>query len=221
MTIRQEQGKEHRKVEELVRDAFWDIYRPGCCEHLVVHRLRDDGCFIKELDLVMEDQGKIIGQVMYANATLDADDGRSIDVATFGPVSIHPAYQGRGLGVKLIDHSLSMAKGLGIKAVFIEGDPAFYQRCGFCSADMYGVYENEKRTPNPYFLAKELSPGFLKDKKGIYHTPRPYFVTDEDVEAYDRLFPLRPKGSPQRPIRQPTTCIPHDIEEPQITPMPA
>lgn len=76
--IRLERKEEYREVEHLVRESFWNVYRPGCLEHYVLHQLRDDNAFVRELDFVIELDGKIIGQNMFMNAIIKADDGRDI-----------------------------------------------------------------------------------------------------------------------------------------------
>ena len=52
--IRNEKEQEYREVENLVRESFWNVYRPGCTEHYVLKKLRDDKDFVEELDFVME-----------------------------------------------------------------------------------------------------------------------------------------------------------------------
>jgi len=86
--IRLEKKEEHRAVETLIRDAFWNVYRPGCMEHYVIHQLRNDPAFVQELDFVMEKDGEIIGQNMFMHAVIKADDGREIPIMTMGPICI-------------------------------------------------------------------------------------------------------------------------------------
>ena len=88
--IRNETEADRRTVENLVRESFWNVYRPGCMEHFVLHRLRDDPAFVPELDLVMEKDGKIIGQNMFMRAVIKADDGRDIPIMAMGPICIAP-----------------------------------------------------------------------------------------------------------------------------------
>ncbi len=123
--IRREEVQDYRQTEELTREAFWNVYRPGCYEHYLLHCFRDREEFVPELDLVMEIDGKIMGHIMYTRAWIQADDGRRIPVLTFGPVSIHPNYQRRGYGKALVDESLELAKKLGAKAVCIRGESGF------------------------------------------------------------------------------------------------
>ena len=110
--IRRETPADYRAVEELTREAFWNVYRPGCSEHYVVHCLRDRPEFVPELDLVMERNGELIGHILYVRAEIQADDGRRIPVMAFGPISIRPDCQRQGLGKALLDESLERARAL-------------------------------------------------------------------------------------------------------------
>ena len=107
--IRLEKKEEYRAVENLVRESFWNVYRPGCSEHYVIHVLRDDPAFIKELDFVMEQDGRIIGQNMFMRTIIEADDDRTISVLTMGPICIANDLKRQGYGKALLDYSLEKA----------------------------------------------------------------------------------------------------------------
>ena len=94
--IRNENPCDHREVENLVRESFWNVYRPGCLEHYVLHVLREDPAFVKELDFVMEKDGVIIGQNMFMRAVIASDDGRQIPILTMGPICIKPELKRQG-----------------------------------------------------------------------------------------------------------------------------
>ena len=138
-TIRLEKKEDYREVENLVREAFWNVYRPGCSEHYVIHVLRDDPAFVKELDFVMEQNGELIGQNMFMRAHMDADDGRVIPVLTMGPIGIAPAYKRQGYGKKLLDYALEKAAAMGFGAVLFEGNIGFYGHSGFRYARSFGI----------------------------------------------------------------------------------
>ena len=161
--IRPETPADYREAENLTREAFWNVYRPGCLEHYVLHCYRNDPDFIPELDFVMEKDGKLIGQVIYVKAEIVCDDGRHLPIMTFGPISILPEYKRKGYGKKLLDYSLEKAAGLGAGAICMEGNIDFYGKSGFVVASTKGIhYHAEPRDEEvPYFLAKELKPGFL------------------------------------------------------------
>lgn len=193
--IRNETPADYAAVEHLTREAFWNVYRPGCMEHYVLHVLRNDPAFVPELDLVMEQDGQIIGHVMYMRAAITANDGREIPIMTFGPISIRPDLQRRGLGKHLLETSMEKAMALGAGALCIEGNLDFYGKSGFVVAGTRGIrYHGEPdQEIVPYFLLKELKPGFLNGVTGVYHTPQGYFVDEAAVEAFDRDFPPKQK----------------------------
>ncbi len=191
--IRREVPTDYSAVEHLTREAFWNVYRPGCLEHYVIHVLRKDPAFVPELDLVMEREGQLIGHIMYMRAAITADDGREIPIMTFGPISIRPDLQRQGLGKRLLDYSMGKAAELGAGALCIEGNLDFYGKSGFVLAGTRGIrYHGEpEQEIVPYFLLKELRPGFLEGVTGIYHTPQGYYVDEAAAEAFDQKFPPR------------------------------
>ena len=138
-TIRRERTEEYREVEHLVREAFWNVYRPGALEHYVLNQLRNDAAFVPELDFVMEKDGKIIGQNMFMRAVIKADDGRNIPIMTMGPICIAKEYQQQGYGKQLLDYSLEQAKQLGCGALCFEGNINFYGKSGFTFARTFGI----------------------------------------------------------------------------------
>ena len=194
-TIRQEKKEEHRAVENLVRESFWNVYRPGCSEHYVIHVLRDDPAFVKELDFVMEKDGVLIGQNMFMRTVINADDGRTIPVLTMGPIGITPELKRHGYGKKLLDYSLAQAAAMGFGAVLFEGNIGFYGKSGFDYARSFGIryHDLPEGADDSFFLCKELIPGYLDGITGVYQTPQGYYVDDKDVEAFDRVFPPKQK----------------------------
>ena len=194
-TIRLERIEDYRKVENLVREAFWNVYRPGCSEHYVIHVLRDDPAFIKELDFVMEQDGSLIGQNMFMRTIIEADDGRVIDVLTMGPIGITPELKRQGYGKALLDYSLEKAAEMGFGAVLFEGNIGFYGKSGFDYASKFGIryHDLPEDADASFFLCQELIPGYLDGITGVYQTPQGYYVSDEDVEEFDKDFPPKEK----------------------------
>ena len=194
-TIRLERTEDYREVENLVREAFWNVYRPGCSEHYVIHVLRDDPAFVKELDFVMEQNGELIGQNMFMRTVINADDGRVIPVLTMGPIGITPELKRRGYGKKLLDYSLEKAEATGFGAVLFEGNIGFYGHSGFTYARSFGIryHDLPEGADDSFFLCRELIPGYLEGVTGVYQTPRGYYVSDADVEEFDKRFPPKVK----------------------------
>ncbi len=195
ITIRLESKEEYREVEDLIRESFWNVYRPGCSEHYVIHVLREDPAFIKELDLVMEQNGRLIGQNMFMRTVINSDDGTDIDVLTMGPICITPELKRKGYGKLLLDYSLEKAAKLGFGAVLFEGNIDFYGKSGFDYARKFGIryHDLPEGADDSFFLCKELIPGYLDDVTGVYQTPAGYYVKDSEVELFDRQFPRKEK----------------------------
>ncbi len=194
-TIRLENKEDYRGVENLVRESFWNVYRPGCSEHYVIHVLRDDPAFVRELDFVMEKDGRLIGQNMFMKTVIEADDGSVVNVLTMGPIGITPELKRRGYGKTLLDFSLEKAAELGYGAVLFEGNIGFYGKSGFDYASRFGIRYHglPEDADSSFFLCKELVPGYLDGITGVYQTPQGYYVKDEDVEEFDKDFPVKEK----------------------------
>ena len=193
--IRLERKEEYREVENLVRESFWNVYCPGCLEHYVINQLRDDKAFVKELDFVMERNGRIIGQNMFMKAIIKVDDGRKIPILTMGPICITPELKRKGYGKILLDDSLRKATEMGFGAVCFEGNIDFYGKSGFTYASEYGIRyhglpEGEDAS---FFLCKELIPGYLDGITGEYAPPQGYFVKEEEAEEFDKMFSYKEK----------------------------
>ena len=195
VTIRLEKKEEYREVENLIRESFWNVYRPGCSEHYVMHVLRDDPAFVKELDFVMEQNGRLIGQNMFMRTVINSDDGGDIDVLTMGPICITPELKRRGYGKLLLDYSLENAKEMGFGAVLFEGNIDFYGRSGFDYARNFGIryHDLPEGADDSFFLCKELVTGYLDGVTGVYQTPGGYYVDDRDVGEFDSSFPVKEK----------------------------
>ena len=190
-TIRLEEKKDYRTVENLIRESFWNVYRPGCSEHYVIHVLRSDPAFVKELDFVMEQGGRIIGQNIFMETIIEADDGKIIPVLTMGPICIANDLKQQGYGKALLNYSLDKAAALGFGAVLFEGNIDFYGKSGFDYASKFGIryHDLPEDADSSFFLCKELKEGYLDGISGVYQTPQGYYVNDADVEEFDKQFP--------------------------------
>ena len=193
--IRKETPGDYRQVENLIRESFWNVYRPGCLEHFVIHELRNDPAFVKELDFVMEQDGRIIGQNMFMRAVIKADDGRDIPIMTMGPICIANDLKRQGYGKQLLDYCLEKAAELGCGALCFEGNIRFYGKCGFGYAREKGLrYRGlPEGKDDSFFLCKELIPGYLDGITGEYGPPQGYFVDEAACEEFDKQFPPKVK----------------------------
>lgn len=196
ITFRNETPADYRAVENLVREAFWNIYKPGCDEHYILHCFRERNDFVPELDIVMEENGVLVGHVMFSRCCIKIEGGGSLPVMTFGPVSILPDFQRKGYGTLLLRHVMQKAKDMGCGALVITGNIDFYGKLGFVAAKSKGIrYEAEPDAD--YFLIAELVPGFLenglKGAVGTFREPDGYFIDSKKAEEFDRSFPPKEK----------------------------
>ena len=188
-SIRVEEERDYSTVEGLVREAFWNVYRPGCTEHYVLHHLRNCPDFIPELAFVMEADGKIIGQNVFVKAQITKSNGTAFPILTMGPICIANEYKRKGYGKILLDYSLEKAKALGYGAVCFEGNIDFYGKSGFDYASKFGIKYHglPEGMAADFFLCKELKPGYLDGITGVYATPAAYFVAEENPEDFEKF----------------------------------
>lgn len=190
MIIRPEEKKDYLKVENLVRNAFWNVYRPGAYEHYIVHKLRDDECFISDLAYVIEEDEKIIGHINYSYGKLD-----DMDAAVLGPVCIDINHQSKGYATGLIEYTLDLAKGKNLDYVFVIGDENFYSRFGFESASKYNIYLEGTDTgeENPFFMIKIFAGEKINFDRAIFKNPDVFDVSESDVDEFDMQFDYKEK----------------------------
>ena len=200
IVIRLETESDFHAVEELTREAFWNIYRPGCLEHYVLNQLRNDEAFVPELNFVMEKDGRLIGQNMFMRAVIKADDGSDLPIMTMGPICITPELQSKGYGKILLDYSLEKAAELGCGALCFEGNINFYGKSGFTFASEFGIryHDLPEGADASFFLCKELKKGYLDGISGEYTPPKGYFVDEAQAEEFDKQF------SPKEKLKLPT-----------------
>jgi predicted N-acetyltransferase YhbS len=192
IAIRLEEKQEYKKVEDLTREAFWDLYRPGCSEHLIVHKIREVSAFVKELSYVACDDDTVVGNIIYSKAKVVNNENKEFAVLCMGPFAVLPPFQKKGIGSRLMNCSIEKARELGFKAVVIFGDPKYYQRFGFVNARNYGI-----TTPSgedfDAFMALELFDGAIDGITGKFYADTVFEVKDEELEVFEREFPYKEK----------------------------
>jgi putative acetyltransferase len=192
LAIRNEQKSEYRTVEELTREAFWNVHVPGCNEHFCLHNMRGSADFIPELDFVAELDGRLVGNIVYTRAGVISDTGEKHEVICFGPVSVLPALQKQRIGSALIIHTISIARDMGYPAIFIYGDPRYYSRFGFRCAEKYDI----KTADGKYaiaLLALELKQCALNNMPGRFIESASFEVDESKFAEYDATFPHKEK----------------------------
>ena len=194
ITFRSEVVEDFRCIEELTREAFWNLYAPGANEHFLVHKLRDTDCYIKDLSLVAIVDCKIVGHIMYSIAHVLGKEGYEHEMLTFGPVSVSPAYHGKGIGSKLIRYSLQRATELNYKGVIILGYPCLYQRFGFKNGYDFNISYGDGKFLKS-LMVLELTKGGMDGVEGVFAESEAFNIDDSSEEfiAYENTFPQMEK----------------------------
>lgn len=193
LKLRRENEGDYRVAEELTREAFWNIHVPGCNEHFLLHNLRKSADFIPELDYVAVADGELAGNIVYSKAAVIDATGARHAVITFGPVSVLPSFQKRGVGSALIRHTLKIAEETGFAAVLIYGDPRYYRRFGFRCAEKYDICASDGKF-SAALMALLLKPGALDAISGRFEESPEFEIDESAFAAFDATFPAKEKG---------------------------
>ena len=192
IVLRIEEEKDYKETEYLTREAFWDVYKPGCNEHLVAHNLRSSKGFIKELDYVACDDKKIIGNIMYTKSKVIDGNMVNEELICLGPVSVLPEYQKKGIGSLLIKKTIEIATMLNYKGIFLYGNPHYYSRFGFINAEKYNIQTSEGLNGD-YFMVLELGKDSLAGIHGKCIEDPAFNVNEEELIEFERQFPYKEK----------------------------
>lgn len=188
---RLETPSDYDAVEELTRNAFWNVYKPGCDEHFIVHRMRGNPAVVEHLNYVCLDGNVLCGHIFYTRANVLADSGQVFPVLSFGPLSVAPDYQYKGIGSHLIRLTMKMAAEDGFSGVLIAGNPGYYHRFGFRQAADFGIVSDDGSS-FPELMACELGEGRLSAVHGrLFFCPDFFHLDQEDVLSFDQKFPHR------------------------------
>jgi predicted N-acetyltransferase YhbS len=190
--LRLEEEKDYKIVENLTREAFWNVHFPGCDEHLLIHNLRKANEFIEKLDFVAIYDNKIVGNIVYVESRI-INNGKEHTILTFGPLSILPEYQNKGIGGKLINHTIKLSREMGYKAVIIYGDPEYYKRFGFKESKEYNITNKDKKFPAA-LLVLELYSNALDGITGIFDEGKIYYTDENELEEFEKGFNEKEKS---------------------------
>lgn len=198
--IRNEQPSDYRAVEEVTREAFWNLYVPGCDEHYLVHKIRDIPDFIRELSFVAELDGKIVGSIFFTKSWIIGDSGLRHDTITLGPVSVLPELHNKGIGRALIEYAKQAAAKLGHRAILLYGYPGYYKRLGFRHAKEFGISNPEGKYPLAHQVL-ELYDGALDGISGRACESEDFCTDEKAVAEFDASFhPKEKKVTPTQKV---------------------
>ncbi|MCK9377339.1 MAG: N-acetyltransferase [Syntrophobacterales bacterium] len=192
ISIRIEEENDYRTVEYMTREAFWNLYKPGCVEHLLVHKIRKVPAFVKELSFVAHDDDKIVGNIIYSKAKVINDKDHEFEVLCLGPIGVLPSYQGQGIGSFLMNYSIEKAKQLRYKAIILFGNQNYYHRFGFINAKEYGI-QTSSGDNFEEFMALELLDGGLNGISGKFYADEVFEIEEDELEIFEKEFPRKEK----------------------------
>lgn len=194
LIIRNETEADYREVEELTREAFWNLYFPGCDEHYLVHIMRNHPDFIRDLDFVAVSEGRIIGSILYTKSHVTDEAGNRMDTLSFGPLCVHPDFQRKGVGKALIEHTKKLAIEMDCPAILIYGSPHNYCAYGFRNGIDFNIANAEGK--HPYgLLVRELKKGVFDDHRWTLTQSSAFEFDPKDVEAFDKTFTPKKKDT--------------------------
>lgn len=192
ISIRLEEENDFNSVEYMTREAFWDLYKPGCDEHLVVHKIRKVPAFVKELDFIACDKDTIVGNIIYSRAKVLNEENKEFEVLCMGPFAVLPSYQKQGIGSLLMNHSIEKARQLGYKGIIIFGNPDYYHRFGFVNAKEYNIQTSWVDDLDA-FMALELYNDSLRSISGKFYEDDVFKIEDGELEEFEKQFPYKEK----------------------------
>lgn len=201
LIIRKTDKSEFYQTEHLTREAFWNMYKSGCDEHLVLHQIRESGSYIEELDHVAIYEGEIIGHVISTRARVIDKKGNDHEVLCVGPVSVFPSFQNKGIGTKLLNYSISEARNMGYRGMILYGNPGYYHRFGFINAKEYEITTRDLQNFEP-FMALELLENGLDEVNGRFFEDEAFEIKEEHLTEFEKNFPTKEKGKPRVDITQ-------------------
>jgi predicted N-acetyltransferase YhbS len=192
---------DYTETENLTREAFWNLYKPGCDEHLVLHQLRKSNSYIAALDFVALDEGRIIGHIISTKARVTDNQGKDHEVLCAGPLAVLPELQSKGIGAKLMMHSISIARELGYSGMILFGNPDYYKRFGYVNAQEYEIATKEGQNFDP-FMALELRHNALKEVKGRFFEEEAFTTNEDELIEFEKQFPFKEKGKAKIDLSQ-------------------
>lgn len=179
-------------TENITREVFWNLYKPGCDEHLVLHNLRNSNSYIHELDLVAVFENEIIGHVISTKAKITDPLNNEHEVLCVGPLSVLPDFQKRGIGSKLLNQSIMEAKKSGYRGMVLFGNPAYYHRFGFRNAQEYRITTKDDENFEP-FMALELQINGLDHIQGKFFEDPAFETQLHELIEFEKQFPYKEK----------------------------
>lgn len=184
--------KDFFQTENLTRESFWNLYKPGCVEHLILHNIRNSENYISNLDLIAIFENEIVGHIISTKAKVVDSLNHEYEILCVGPLSVLPKFQKQGIGSKLLNESILIAKESGYLGMILFGNPEYYHRFGFINANNYNITTKDGQNFEP-FLALELQNNGLANVRGRFFEDDAFEIHSEDLSEFEKKFPYKEK----------------------------
>jgi len=191
IVIRKATEPDFRITENITRETFWNLNKPGCDEHLVLNKLRKSNSYIAELDLVAVFEDKIIGHVISSRAKI-MDVLHENEILCVGPLSVLPRFQKSGIGSMLMNESIQKAEELGFSGMILFGNPDYYHRFGFVNAEKYRITTKDYQNFEP-FMALEIQEQGLANVNGRFFEDESFTSDESELIEFEKQFPYKEK----------------------------
>ena len=188
ITIRQTRPTDFAETENVIREAFWNVFKPGTDVHWATHLVREWDSYIPQLDFVALDGEKLVGNVVSRKATIAGDNGKRYVTVRLGPLAVLPEYQRQGIGRRLIEQTIETAREMKFRSIMLLGDPDYYLKRGFKPAEHFNI-RNAKDFYAARLHAFELRKGALVS--GRYLNRSKYKFDAEQFRLFDSRFPVK------------------------------
>lgn len=151
MNIRQETNSDASAVYELVQTAFASAEHCDGNEQDLVVLLHKSPSFQPALSLVAEENGTIIGYILFSQIKI----GEKTAIAP-APLAVLPAYQKQGIGLALLKEGHRIAKNLGYGISVVMGSETYYPKVGYVPASRFGIICPFEGVPDENYMALPL-----------------------------------------------------------------
>lgn len=165
IVIRQEKEADYPQVYRLVQEAFAAAEHTDGDEQNLVVRLRSSAAFVPALSLVAEEDGLVVGYLLFTEIGLGG-----LQALAAAPLAVLPAHQGRGIGMALLAEGHRIARDLGYVFSVLLGHPDYYPRAGYLPASRFGI-SCPMEVPEECFMALNLQGGDLRAEATVVYAP--------------------------------------------------
>ena len=165
VNVRKISEADRRAVDDVIVAAFGDAEGHVIAE--LVSQLLADPSAQPLVSLVATVNDRVVGYVLFTNVRVEGPTER-VSASILAPLAVHPKYQGRGIGGRVIIEGLTLLKKAGVELIFVLGHPGYYPKYGFAPAGIRGLQAPYPIAPenSDAWMAQEIQPGVIGHVSG-------------------------------------------------------